>query len=81
MRITYKTLKELIDLMDEDQLNSDLTVEVDGECYSAELCIATDLHGSLDPGHPAILAHTTDEDHERYVYTPGIAIMIGLGDE
>ena len=59
MRITYRTLANRIAMMNDDQKDSDLTVEIadeqGSECYAAELCIAGDSHsGGLDVGHPVL---------------------------
>jgi hypothetical protein len=56
MRITYRTLAALIEMMSEDQIDSDVTVEigVEGECYAAELRICDGEHDSLDDDHPVI---------------------------
>lgn len=81
MRITYRTLQKLIAKMNEDQLNSDLTVEVgdDDECFAAELRIAGDNHGSLDDGHPVIYFTTkSNPDDVRLFDVAKISKDIGL---
>jgi hypothetical protein len=56
MRITYRTLAKLIDKMSDEQKDSDVTVEIqmDDECYAAELRICDDNHDSLDEDHPVL---------------------------
>ena len=70
MRITYRTLGRLINEMNADQLDSDLTVEIPGEfgseCFCAELRVAGEEHdGGLDDGHPVIYANL-DGEHKRH---------------
>lgn len=70
MRITYKTLGELISRMSEEQQQCEVTVELAGEyyneCFSAELQIAGDAHeGGLDDDHPIIFAHLHDPGSEE----------------
>ena len=84
MRITYRTLGALIALMNEDQQDSDVTVEVptegSAECYSAELRIAGDEHdGGLDDSHPVLYVHClTNDEQNRISDVAAIAIEIGL---
>lgn len=82
MKITYRTLRQLIDLMDDDQLDSDLTVEIldecGTECYAAELRIAGENHESLDDGHPVVYAHTSERQHVRVQNIEHIREAIGL---
>ncbi len=58
MRITYRTLGKLIDKMNEDQKDCDVTVEMqdetDGEVFPVELRICGVDHGVLDPEHPVL---------------------------
>lgn len=65
MQITYRTLGLLIAKMDDNQLDSDVTVELDeGECFPAELRIAGEEHsGGLDDGHPVLYCN---------FYAPGV---------
>lgn len=78
MRITYRTLANLIQRMTPEQLDSDLTVEISemGECFHAELRICGDNHDSLDPEHPVIYADPSND--ERRDDADQIAIDIGL---
>lgn len=79
MRITYRTLGKLIEKMNDDQLDSDVTVEVeDSECYPAELRIIGEDHdGGLDDGHPVIFTNFVS-DTPRLDDVDEIAGIIGL---
>jgi len=82
MRITYRTLKNLIEKMNEDQLDSDVTVELPtestSECYAADLRIAGEEHdGGLVEGHPVLYVHL-GEAGERMDNVDEIAQYIAL---
>ena len=86
MRITYRTLAQLIALMSSEQQDTDVTVEIPGEqgaeCYSAELRIAGEEHdGGLDLDHPVIYVHLSDKDHRRISDVDMICKEIGLSTE
>lgn len=57
MRITYRQLQKILNELHPEQLDCDVTVEVDGEFFSADLriCGETDV---LDENHPVIFAAT-----------------------
>ena len=84
MRITYRTLAAIILKMNEDQLDSDVTVEIpsefgNAECVPAELRIAGENHdGGLDDGHPVIFAHTIEVPGDRRDDLTQIAMDIGV---
>lgn len=82
MRITYRTLAALIAKMDDDQKDSDVTVEIplDGtECFAAELRIAGSEHdGGLDENYPVIYVHQDEKYHRRRNDVEQIAKDIGL---
>ena len=82
--MTYRQLLACAVLMNEDQLDQDVTVEDpdeynDGECYAANLRIAGKKHPSLDSGHPIIYV---DNNPRLYTGKTNIEIFkdIGLGD-
>jgi hypothetical protein len=79
VRISYRTLGQLIEKMNEDQLDSNVTVELDdSECYAAELRIAAEDHdGGLDDGHP-VLYVLFGEVGDRTDNIEEIADLIGL---
>ena len=82
MRITYRTLGKLIEKMNNDQLDSDVTVELTEdtgtECYPAELRIAAEEHdGGLDDGHPVIYVNF-DGEHDRLEDVDEITARLGL---
>jgi hypothetical protein len=56
--MTYKELRDLLDQLDPDQLNSDVTVfdTAADEYYglNVELVFTTDAVDVLDPNHPVI---------------------------
>lgn len=64
MRITYRTLGELIKLMNDFQLDCDVTVVEGKECFPAELRIADKFEEGLDEGHPFLLVdfHPYEDD-------------------
>ena len=84
MRITYRTLGDLIAMMDESQKDSDVTVELpteqESECFAAELRIAGSEHdGGLDDGHPVIYTHNlTDKEQVRLNESVVVADEIGI---
>ena len=86
MRITYRTLSKLLDMLTEEQKDMDVTVEIasdyDTECYAAELRIAGSEHwasnGSLDENHPVVFINLDEEPGERLSDTVQIANLIGL---
>ncbi len=85
MKITWETLGKLIQLMNDDQKKSDVTIEIPtdsgSECYSGELRIAGEDHdGGLDDNHPILYVHMTEEDHERISDVYAVAKNIGLID-
>jgi hypothetical protein len=53
---TYRQLKACLELMNDEQLDANITVEdpYEQECYAAELRIADTNHDSLDDYHPVI---------------------------
>lgn len=69
MRITYRTLQAILSNLSEEQLDSDVTVELfDGEsteCFPAHLRICGSNHDTLDENHPVIYLDTTQGDTER----------------
>ncbi len=79
MRITYRTLAALIERMDENQKDSDVTVELeDSECIPAELRIAGEEHeGGLDEDHPVLFVNFGGDD-DRNNNVDWIAAFIGL---
>ena len=84
MRITYRTLRALLFKMSDDQLDSDVTVEIPSEsgseCFAAELRIAGDSHDcGLDSGHPVIFTHMLEDAGDRRDDMTQIAIDIGIG--
>ena len=78
MRITYRTLAQLIEKMSDEQKDCDVTVEdgIENECYHAELRISAENHDSLDDNHPVIfIGNITNErvdDIDRLVDYVGI---------
>jgi len=84
MRITYRTLASLIALMNDEQKDSDVTVEIptegNSECYSAELRLAGEDHdGGLDDGHPLFYVHSLSDDEQvRVSNAAAVAIELGL---
>ena len=55
-RMTYRELLNQLQQLNDEQLDSDVTVE-DGdenECYPATFYICDDFHDSLDNEHPII---------------------------
>ena len=86
MRITYRTLGMLIGCMDDNQLDSDVTVEIptegSAECYAAELRLAGENHdGGLDDGHPVLYAHVLSDAGDRQAYRNQLPIDIGFWTE
>jgi hypothetical protein len=65
MRITYRTLFQLIDKLSEEQKDKEVTVDVwDGvtlETYGAEFRIVNEKHESLDSNHPVICVNQVDD--------------------
>lgn len=80
MRITYRTLAALIGRMDDEQKDSDVTMELvteqGSECYPAELRICGENHDSLDDGHPVLME--IDPETERRDDVATIATEIGI---
>ena len=65
--------------MNDEQLDSDVTIELDNkECFTAELRIADFEHESLDCGHPILFVHLSDKEQIRKDSIKDIAIQIGL---
>lgn len=70
--------------MNDDQKDSDLTVEIptegESECFAAELRIAGESHdGGLDDGHPVIYVYCLNDDEQiRTDNIQQIAHEIGL---
>ena len=66
-RITYRTLRYLLNQMSEFQLDCDVTIEDplhyvdDPECFAGELTICGSEHSSLDDFHPTI-RYLADKD-------------------
>jgi len=82
MRITYRTLGKLIEYMNDDQLDSDVTVELieveNRKCYPAELRICNYEHDSLDDGDPVIFVNYENVDMFRISNIDKIKYDIGL---
>lgn len=81
MRITYRQLAQLILLMDENQLDSDVTAEVfDGEnteSFAAELRIAGE-DSALDENHPVLYVNQIKAPDDRVTNIEEHAVNIGL---
>jgi hypothetical protein len=55
MRITYRQLLKYLPHLSEDQLDADVTVEVDGEAYAADFRIVGEANEvGLETNHPVI---------------------------
>jgi len=85
MRITYRTLAKLLARLTEEQLDTDLTVEIpskngiDNACYAADLRIAGEDHdGGLDDSHPVIFTHMALLKQRRRQDVDEIAKEIGI---
>lgn len=83
MRITYRTLRELLNRMSDEQLDCDVTVEdaYENECYPAELRISGPNHDSLDDNHPIIYIPTIIDGDERVSDIGKISDYIGLKND
>lgn len=64
MKITYRTLGILIGMLNDAQLDSDVTVEIfdgqDIECFLAEFKICGKDHDCLDDRHPVLLVNMVE---------------------
>lgn len=82
MRISYRTLAALIEKLDEDQKNADITVDVfDGESFasfSAEFRIVNEHHDNLIKGHPVISVNLIQDPGPRVNDIEWITRAIGL---
>lgn len=72
MSITYKQLKMYLDSLSVEQLDCDLTVEHDDECYAADFRISDENHASLDEDHPLIfipidMPRATDDEVREHI--------------
>ena len=56
--MTYKDLLNKLQKLNEEQLNSDLTVQIDYEFYKATMYITDHKIDILDEGHPVIVRQT-----------------------
>ena len=54
MTITYRDLLNRLKKLNEDQLNSDITVQIDSEFYKATMYLTDKEVDILDEGHPVI---------------------------
>lgn len=64
MRITYRQLQVYISHLHPEQLNSDVTVEIEGEAYAADFRIVDDENEvGLEVNHPVI--YVSGDESER----------------
>jgi len=64
--MTYRELQAEMANWTDEQLDSDVTIEMlcdhgDNECFAAELRIAGEDHPSLDEDHPVLLESSFDD--------------------
>ena len=59
MTITYRDLLNRLKKLNEDQLNSDITVQIDSEFYKATMYLTDKEVDILDEGHPVIASFDT----------------------
>ena len=58
MTITYRDLLNKLQKLNENQLNSDITVQIDSEFYKATMYLTDNKIDILDKGHPVIVRQT-----------------------
>jgi hypothetical protein len=58
MTITYRDLLNKLQKLNEAQLNSDITVQIDSEFYKATMYLTDNRIDILDEGHPVIVRQT-----------------------
>ena len=58
MTITYRDLLNKLQKLNETQLNSDITVQIDSEFYKATMYLTDYRIDILDEGHPVIVRQT-----------------------
>jgi len=58
MTITYRDLLNKLQKLNENQLNSDITVQIDDEFYKATMYLTDNSIDILDEGHPVIVRQT-----------------------
>ena len=58
MTITYRDLLNKLQKLNESQLNSDITVQIDDEFYKATMYLTDNRIDILDEGHPVIVRQT-----------------------
>lgn len=58
MTITYRDLLNKLQKLNENQLNSDITVQIDDEFYKATMYLTDNKIDILDEGHPVIVRQT-----------------------
>ena len=58
MTITYRDLLNKLQKLNEAQLNSDITVQIDDEFYKATMYFTDNSIDILDEGHPVIVRQT-----------------------
>ena len=58
MTITYRDLLNKLQKLNESQLNSDITVQIDSEFYKATMYLTDNSIDILDEGHPVIVRQT-----------------------
>jgi len=58
MTITYRDLLNKLQKLNENQLNSDITVQIDSEFYKATMYLTDNKIDILDEGHPVIVRQT-----------------------
>ena len=58
MTITYRDLLNKLQKLNENQLKSDITVQIDSEFYKATMYLTDNKIDILDEGHPVIVRQT-----------------------
>ena len=58
MTITYRDLLNKLQKLNENQLNSDITVQIGDEFYKATMYLTDNNIDILDEGHPVIVRQT-----------------------
>ena len=58
MTITYRDLLNKLKKLNDAQLNSDITVQIDDEFYKATMYLTDNKIDILDEGHPVIVRQT-----------------------
>jgi len=65
MKITYRTLAQLIERLSEEQKDKEVSVDIwDGaslETYGAEFRIVNDKHDFLEHNHPVLCVNQVDD--------------------